>query len=55
MEATEIIFEMFNRFTYIIDGLKSLGKIYTNVEIVRKILKCLPRSWEPKATAIEEA
>ena len=23
--------------------------------MVRKILKCLPRSWDPKVTAIEEA
>ena len=46
---------MFNRFTNIINGIKSLGKVYTNVEMVRKILRCLPRSWSPKVTAIEEA
>ena len=55
MEANETISQMFTRFTDIINGLKSLGKIYTNVEMVRKILRCLPRSWSPKVTAIEEA
>ncbi|GAV57423.1 zf-CCHC domain-containing protein/UBN2 domain-containing protein, partial [Cephalotus follicularis] len=28
---------------------------YTNSEMVRKILRCLPKSWMPKVTAIEEA
>ncbi|XP_057496707.1 uncharacterized protein LOC130781518, partial [Actinidia eriantha] len=55
MESSETISEMFTRFTDIINGLKSLGKVYTNVEMVRKILRCLPRSWGPKVTAIEEA
>ncbi|GAV83182.1 UBN2 domain-containing protein, partial [Cephalotus follicularis] len=27
----------------------------SNREMVRKILRCLPRSWMPKVTAIEEA
>ncbi|GAV76622.1 UBN2 domain-containing protein, partial [Cephalotus follicularis] len=27
----------------------------SNSEMVRKILRCLPRSWMPKVTAIEEA
>ena len=55
MEANEIIFKIFTRFTDIINGLKSLGNVYTNVKMVRKILKCLPRSWGPKVIAIEEA
>ena len=55
METSEIIFEIFTRFTDIINGLKSLGKVYTNVEMVRKNLRCLPRSWGPKVTTIEEA
>ena len=46
---------MFTRFTNIINGLKSLGKVYTNVKMVRKNLRCLLRSWGPKVTAIEEA
>ncbi|GAV86664.1 UBN2 domain-containing protein, partial [Cephalotus follicularis] len=33
----------------------SLNKCYTNSEMVRKILRCLPKSWMPKVTAIKEA
>ncbi|GAV83107.1 UBN2 domain-containing protein [Cephalotus follicularis] len=43
------------RFNDIINALKGLGKVYTNHELVSKILRCLPKSWEPKVTAIEEA
>ncbi|GAV81376.1 zf-CCHC domain-containing protein/UBN2 domain-containing protein [Cephalotus follicularis] len=46
---------MFTRFTTIVNSLKNLGKNYSNQELVRKILRCLPRSWTPKVTAIEEA
>ena len=55
MKPDENISSMFTRFTDIINGLKSLGKEYTNVEMVRKILRCLPKAWEPKVTAIQEA
>lgn len=55
MKSDESISEMFTRFTDIINGLKSLGKSYSNVEMVRKILMCLPKSWAPKVTAIQEA
>ena len=54
MEINKIIFEMFTRFTDIINGLKSLDKIYTNVKMIRKILSCLPRSSGPKMTTIEK-
>ncbi|GAV76872.1 LOW QUALITY PROTEIN: UBN2 domain-containing protein, partial [Cephalotus follicularis] len=39
----------------IINSLKNLGKFYSNQELVRKILRCLPNSWTPKVTTIEEA
>ncbi|GAV59495.1 LOW QUALITY PROTEIN: zf-CCHC domain-containing protein/UBN2 domain-containing protein, partial [Cephalotus follicularis] len=39
----------------IINALKGLGSVYTNHELVSKILRCLPKTWEPKVTAIEEA
>ncbi|GAV69681.1 LOW QUALITY PROTEIN: zf-CCHC domain-containing protein/UBN2 domain-containing protein, partial [Cephalotus follicularis] len=39
----------------IINSLKNLGKSYSNQELVRKLLRCLPKSWTPKVTAIEEA
>ncbi|GAV62256.1 DUF4219 domain-containing protein/UBN2 domain-containing protein, partial [Cephalotus follicularis] len=46
---------VFSRFTNIINALRALDKRYSNSEMVRKILRCLPRSWMPKVTAIEEA
>ncbi|GAV83553.1 LOW QUALITY PROTEIN: zf-CCHC domain-containing protein/UBN2 domain-containing protein, partial [Cephalotus follicularis] len=39
----------------IINTLKGLGKVYTNHELVSKILRCLPKSLEPRVTTIEEA
>ncbi|GAV67663.1 UBN2 domain-containing protein, partial [Cephalotus follicularis] len=42
-------------FTNITNALQSLDKTYSNTELVRKILRCLPRSWLPKVTVIEEA
>ncbi|GAV82511.1 UBN2 domain-containing protein, partial [Cephalotus follicularis] len=45
---------MYAHFNDIINALKGLGKVFTNHELVNKILRCLPKSWEPKATALEE-
>ncbi|GAV64557.1 UBN2 domain-containing protein, partial [Cephalotus follicularis] len=55
MHNDECISDMFTRFTTITNSLKNLGKSYPNQELVRKILRCLPKSWTPKVTAIEEA
>ncbi|GAV83129.1 UBN2 domain-containing protein, partial [Cephalotus follicularis] len=55
MLDNESISDMFTRFTTIINSLKNLGKSYSNQELVRKILRCLPKNWTPKVTAIEEA
>ncbi|GAV76648.1 LOW QUALITY PROTEIN: zf-CCHC domain-containing protein/UBN2 domain-containing protein, partial [Cephalotus follicularis] len=55
MHENECISDMFSRFTTIINSLKNLGKSYSNQELVRKILRCLPKIWTPKVTAIEEA
>ena len=56
MQPEETIKEMFTRYTDITNNLKSLGKAYRNEEMVRKILRCLPKSkWDPKVTTIEEA
>ncbi|XP_022728776.1 uncharacterized protein LOC111284351 [Durio zibethinus] len=54
MKPDETISEMSNRFTDIINGLKALEKTYSNMEIVKKILNSLPKSWKAKMTAIEE-
>ncbi|GAV61486.1 zf-CCHC domain-containing protein/UBN2 domain-containing protein, partial [Cephalotus follicularis] len=50
----EDIKTMFTRFTNITYALQALDKVYTNSEMVRKILKCLPRIWMQKVTAIEK-
>ncbi|GAV57991.1 LOW QUALITY PROTEIN: UBN2 domain-containing protein, partial [Cephalotus follicularis] len=55
MLENENISSMYARFNDIINAFKGLGKVYTNHELVSKILRCLPKSWEPKFTAIEEA
>ena len=44
MNSDESISSMFTRFTETVNSLKSLGKIYTNSELVRKILRCLPKN-----------
>ncbi|GAV81324.1 UBN2 domain-containing protein, partial [Cephalotus follicularis] len=48
MHDNESISDMFIRFTNIVNSLKNLGKSYSNQELVRKILRCLPRSWTSK-------
>ena len=46
---------MITRFTDITNSLASLGKEYTQVEKVRKILRALTSDQEKKITIIEEA
>ena len=55
MDEQESIEEMFSRFTTITNDLNSLGKIYSNPDKVRKLLRSLPKAWRPKVTAITEA
>ena len=43
MEEDESIQEKFDQFNDILNDLNSLGKSYTNSEIVRKILTALPK------------
>ncbi|GAV88006.1 UBN2 domain-containing protein, partial [Cephalotus follicularis] len=52
MNENEDIKSMFSRFTNIINTLQALDKTYSNSEMVRKNLRCLPKSWMPKVTAI---
>ena len=55
MGDKETVMEMYTRFTHITNELKSLGKSFTTEELVRKILRFLPQSWEAKVMAIQEA
>ena len=51
----ESIVQMFSRFMVMVNELESLGKTYTKVEKVMKILRSLPNKWETKVMAIQEA
>ena len=51
----ESIVEMFSRFMVMVNELESLGKTYIEVEKVMKLLRYLPKKWETKVTAIQEA
>ena len=44
IEPEESITQIFTHFTDILNSLKSLGKCYSNSDLVRKVLKSLPRS-----------
>ena len=55
MSNKETVIDMYTRFTHITNELKSLGKSFTTEELVRKILRILPQSWESKVTTIQEA
>jgi len=56
MQGDESIKDMCTRFTDITNNLKSLGKSYSNEEMVRKILRCLPKNkWGLEVSTIDEA
>ncbi|XP_070048835.1 uncharacterized protein [Nicotiana tomentosiformis] len=55
MKESEPIPDMMTRFTIITNELKSLEKVFTSEELVGKVLRILPASWESKVTAIQEA
>ena len=55
IEQNETISSMYTHFIDIVNKLKNLGKIYTDSELCRKILRSLPRTWEAKVTTIQEA
>ena len=55
MKPIESITNMFTRFTNIVNCLKSLDKDFTNSELIKKILRSLPKNWESKVTTIQEA
>ncbi|KAH9770106.1 hypothetical protein KPL71_012261 [Citrus sinensis] len=46
---------MYTRFTDIVNTLGALGKVFSNSEKVKKIIRSLAKEWRPKRTAIEEA
>ena len=46
---------MQKRFTHTVNHLMGLGKEFDKEELNIKVLKCLDRNWQPKATAISES
>jgi len=55
MGDRDTVMDMYTCFTHITNELKFLGKSFTTEELVRKILRFLPHSWEAKLTAIHKA
>jgi len=55
MGDRETVMDMYTSFTHITNELKFLGKSFTTKELVRKILRLFPRSWEAKVVAVQEA
>ena len=49
MKDFESIVEMFSRYMVIVNELEALGKTYTKVEKVMKILMSLPKKMENKS------
>ena len=55
MQRDEDIKEMYGCFLSLVYNEKALGKTYTEVELIRKILRVLPMNFEAKVTAIQES
>ena len=54
MKPSETIGDIYTRFTDVINGLKGLGKSFSDFELVNKILRSVPKSWDPKVMVIQE-
>jgi len=52
MQPEETIVDVQKRFTYIVNHLTYLGKVFDKEKLNIKIPKCLDRSWQPKVIAI---
>ncbi|GKV50243.1 hypothetical protein SLEP1_g56955 [Rubroshorea leprosula] len=55
MKPEESIQDMYTILNDIVINLKALGKVYPFQEVVRKVLRSLPKNWEAKKTTIEES
>jgi gag-polypeptide of LTR copia-type/Zinc knuckle len=51
----ESLSDLYGRFKRLINDLILVGRIYTNQDICFKFMRALPRKWDSKITAIEEA
>ena len=55
MYSYETLAEFDERFTCAVIELSSLGKTYTNREVVIKAMRALPKEWDMKIVAMKEA
>ncbi|GKV14321.1 hypothetical protein SLEP1_g25216 [Rubroshorea leprosula] len=55
MKPEESIQDMYTILNDIVTNLKALGKVYPSQEVVRKVLRSLPKNWEAKKTTIEKS
>lgn len=55
MLKDESIKDMYGHFSMLVYNSKALGKVYTKVELVWKILRILPKYFEVKVTDIQES
>ncbi|CAL9086495.1 unnamed protein product [Musa textilis] len=55
MKPSETIGDMYTRFTDVVNSLRALGKSFLDFELINKILRSLPKRWDPKVIAIQEA
>lgn len=54
MLSNEFITNMFPEMPTITNSLNVLGRTYTNIDIVSKILRSLPKTWKAQVTTIWE-
>ncbi|VFQ68289.1 unnamed protein product [Cuscuta campestris] len=54
MKENECVDSYFERFSNIINNLDTLGRHYTDNELVRKILRCMTPEWKSEVRAISE-
>ncbi|CAL9075391.1 unnamed protein product, partial [Musa textilis] len=54
MQPSETICDMYTRFMDVVNSLRVLGKSFSNFDLVSKILRSLPKRWDPKVTTIQE-
>ncbi|CAL9085553.1 unnamed protein product [Musa textilis] len=55
MKPSETIGDMYTRFTDVVNSLISLGKSFLSFDLINKILRSLPKSWNSKITHIQES
>ena len=55
MQAKESITSWFDRYTTIVNQLNQLGRVISEDEMVKRLLRSLPKSWRSTVVAIREA